>query len=99
MRHDRWWMLAHYYRRNGYVRVVNLARRDAEGSQRYKKGYEVRLVARDPDELEHIRSLLDACGYPVARPFVKAKQWVQPIYGRQYAEKFQALVKRRADRE
>ncbi len=73
-------VLRRYYKRNGYVRVPDAFRKDREGSE-YKKGYEVRLVAHDRDELRAIRDLLRDAGFRVPRFFAKQRQFVQPVYG------------------
>ncbi len=80
--------LAAFIGRNGYFRLPNSARREREGHQVYKKGYEVRLVAGSKSELRQIRSLLRRAGFSVAKPYAKAQQWVQPVYGRQAVERF-----------
>jgi hypothetical protein len=74
--------LAEYFRRNGYVRLPSFDRRAAE-SRQYKKGYEVRFVANSAPELQTIRQLLKAAGFPLAKPFVHSRQWRQPLYGRE----------------
>jgi hypothetical protein len=86
--------LAAYFRRNGYVRRLNPLRRKREG-QGYKKGDEVRLVAESYDELRAIRGLLRQAGFKVARPFRKARQWRQPVYGIDEVARFLKLVRRR----
>lgn len=72
--------LATFFRRNGYVRRSDPARRAEEG-QRYKKGDEVRLVAASDSELAEIRALLRRAGIKPARPFRKGNTWRQPVYG------------------
>jgi hypothetical protein len=72
--------LAVFFHRNGYVRRVDAVRRVQEG-QHYKKGAEVRLVAESRAELKEIRQLLRKAGFKLARPFAKARQWRQPVYG------------------
>jgi hypothetical protein len=69
------------FRRNGYVRVVNEERRRELG-QKYKKGYEVRLVARSKEELENMRRSLEKVGFKPGKPYKKRAQFVQPIYGK-----------------
>jgi hypothetical protein len=79
------------FQRNGYVRRLNPQRRAAE-PQTYKKGDEVRLVAESQAELRAIRRLLRAAGFTPGRAFRKAKQWRQPLYGRDAVARFLALV-------
>jgi len=84
--------LAAVFHRNGYVRRQNAGRLAAEGYRAYRKGDEVRLVASSPAELEEIRELLEAAGFVAGRPFAKARQWRQPVYGRAQVARFLALV-------
>ncbi len=80
------------FRRNGYVRRQSPARRAADGYRTYKKGDEVRLVAESASELQDIRRLLREAGFAPGRPFQKAGQWRQPVYGRESVTRFLALV-------
>lgn len=83
--------LAAYFHRNGYVRRVNAVRRMTKG-RLYKKGAEVRLVANSKAELAEIRRLLKQAGFKRARPFAKARQWRQPLYGVTEVARFLSLV-------
>jgi hypothetical protein len=83
--------LAAFFHRNGYVRRLNPARR-AKLKRRYHKGDEVRLVAESVAELRAIRRLLRAAGFKPGRPFAKARQWRQPVYGRAAVTRFLGLV-------
>jgi hypothetical protein len=83
--------LAGHFRRNGYVRRLDAVRRKKHG-QLYKKGAEVRFVARSKSELAEIRRLLRQSGFKVARPFAKGLQWRQPLYGVAAVARFLELV-------
>jgi hypothetical protein len=83
--------LAGFFRRNGYVRRPNLDRRLA-APRRYKKGYEIRLVAQTLTELQRIRRLLRAAGFEPGRAFAQAGHWRQPLYGRQPVARFLELI-------
>ena len=83
--------LRELFERNGYVRRLNPKRREKE-PRIYKKGDEVRLVARSSAELREIRRLLRTAGFVPGRPFQKAEQWAQPIYGRRVVARFLALI-------
>ena len=83
--------LAALFHRNGYVRRVNPVRRKVKG-RLYKKGAEVRLVATSTAELAEIRRLLKQAGFKRARPFAKARQWRQPLYGVAEVARFLFLV-------
>jgi hypothetical protein len=84
--------LARFFTRNGYVRRQNQRRLDEEGYMRYKKGDEVRLVAENRGELARIRSLLLRAGFRPGSPFVKGRQFRQPVYGRGEVRRFLGLV-------
>ena len=83
--------LAASFRHNGYMRKPNPDRRAAEPHE-YKKGYEIRLVADSLAELRTIRRLLRAAGFKPPAAFAKAKQWRQPIYGREAVARFLDLI-------
>jgi len=83
--------LAVYFHRNGYIRALDPVRRKRQG-RFYKKGAEVRLVANSAAELREIRRLLKQAGFKRARPFVKDRQWRQPLYGVAEVARFLALV-------
>lgn len=76
------------FRRGGYVRSADLAKRKERGSERYKKGYEVRFVLDTESELKDVRRLLKAAGYKPGKPFEKHAKIVQPVYGRVAVEAF-----------
>jgi len=84
--------LAYFFTRNGYVRAQNTKRLKEEGPGTYKKGAEVRLVARSEDELELMRDLLDQAGFKAGRPFRKGNQYCQPLYGKQAVDRFLEMV-------
>jgi len=85
--------LRFFFDRNGYVRWQNPHRLADEKQKRtYKKGDEVRLVARSIDELETIIRLLERADFKPGRPFEKANQWALPIYGRHEVARFLKLI-------
>ncbi|MDX9719673.1 MAG: hypothetical protein RBU37_02930 [Myxococcota bacterium] len=79
--------LVERFRHNVQIRTLDEEARARLGS-RYKKGYEVRLLAGDDDDLQLIRSLIQRVGLKVARPFKKRDRWVQPLYGKQAVDWF-----------
>ncbi len=83
--------LGEYYRRNGYVRKLDAPRRQEEKAK-YKKGMEIRLVARSPGELGEIRKLLLLAGFKLAKPFIKKRTWRQPLYGVGEVARFFELI-------
>ena len=52
----------------------------------------MRLTANTGAELLTVRRLLRAAGFKPGRPFRKAKQWRQPVYGRAAVPRFLELV-------
>ena len=80
-------LLISLFEKNGCVRLVDEKRRKELG-QKYKKGYEVRLVASSEEELENIRQLLQQSGFNLGKPYMKRLHYkrrvkfVQPIYGK-----------------
>ncbi|MBI5042849.1 MAG: hypothetical protein HZC10_03265 [Nitrospirae bacterium] len=81
------YLLMKYFKRNGYIRQRNEKLAKLLG-QRYKKGYEVRFVAKTENELREIRLLLNKTGFKLGKPFKKHKQLIEPVYGKQAVEKF-----------
>jgi hypothetical protein len=70
------------FRAGGYCRMADMEKRERAGSQRYKKGYEVRLVVATRAELAEVRRALRAVGFRDARSFLKHGKFAQPVYGR-----------------
>lgn len=85
-------LLAHFFERNGYVRTPNEERSQQLGYQKYKKGWEVRLIAETESELDQIRQALERFDFRLGKPWEKGNQIVQPIYGKQQYERFLALI-------
>lgn len=84
--------LARFFHRNGYVRWQNEECVSEDGWRVYKKGHEVRLVASSEEELAILRGLLEQAGFRPGRPFVKGRQYRQPIYGKRAVGRFLELV-------
>lgn len=84
--------LRELFRRNGYVRLQDPKLAKA-GSQVYKKGDEVRMVAGSRAELAETRSLLKGAGFKIGKPFPKGNQLRQPIYGREQVARLLALMR------
>jgi hypothetical protein len=72
--------LGRFFNRNAYCREPD-ACRQLEGYRKYKKGWEVRLVLRDEDEVAIVCSLLWRVGLSPGKPFRKSRRWVVPVYG------------------
>jgi hypothetical protein len=83
--------LVELFHRNGYMRVPNEALRQ-ESPRDYKKGYEIRLVARTQQELATMRRLLRQVDLRAGKPFPKHNQWVQPVYGREAMDLFKSWL-------
>ena len=84
-------ILSQLFHRNGCVRVPDSKLRKV-GSQTYKKGFELRFVARSETELKQIKRLLRSAGFKPGRPFQKGRQTVQPVYGRETVKKLCAVL-------
>jgi hypothetical protein len=84
-------LLKQFFQQHGYVRVANETRKEQLG-QKYKKGYEVRLVVKTQSELAHIRQLLHQIGFKAGKPFQKHSRIVQPIYGQSAVEWFSSTT-------
>jgi hypothetical protein len=85
-------VLGRFFHRNGYVRRQDAQRYEEQGYHKYKKGHEVRLVAQSQEELAEIRAALREAGFHPGRPFIKVRQWVQPLYGKDEVQRFLALI-------
>ncbi|MCP4091984.1 MAG: hypothetical protein GY747_00935 [Planctomycetes bacterium] len=88
--------LGRFFNRNAYCRQPS-AERLAEGYSKYKKGWEVRLILKDEDEVAIVCSLLWDVGLLPGKSFRKGKRWAVPIYGeeavsnlRKWGEEFAA---------
>lgn len=73
--------LASFFGRNGYVRQFDGQRRDELGTRVYKKGDEIRFVAKSESELEYMQKLLLVAGFRAGKPFRKGRQFCLPVYG------------------
>ncbi len=83
--------LVDLFHRNGYNRVPDETRR-AEEPRTYKMGYEIRLIAQNKAELAIIRRLLRTVGLKPGKPYSKANQWCQPVYGKSAMETFSQWI-------
>jgi hypothetical protein len=86
-------LLTAFLRRNGCIRLPN-KERQLEGHQIYKKGAEVRLVARSKKELMMIRRLLRQVRLRPGSPYPNGHQFVQPVYSQQAVDWFRSLLNR-----
>lgn len=73
--------LVQYLRDNSYARVPDETRQE-EGWSAYKKGFEMRIVVKTHDDVRKLRRLLQDASIKPGKAYKKAKQWVQPVYGR-----------------
>jgi len=76
------------FKERGYVRMPDLARREEEGSQTYRKGYEVRLPCATRTEANRIAKNLRAVGLKPGKPFAKGSGFAVPIYGKDAVDWF-----------
>lgn len=84
-------ILTKYFNRNGYMRIPNEYRRKIEKAE-YKKGYEIRFVAKSDSELSEIRQALKKVKFKFGKPFKKNKQIILPVYGKQLFDKFKVML-------
>lgn len=85
--------LAWFFERNGNVRVQDAERFKAEGWQKYKKGFEIRLTGLSEEKLAEVRNLLEQAGFKLARPFRHTRyHYAQPIYGKAAVARFLAFL-------
>ncbi len=82
--------LTDYLRANSYARVPSETRQE-EGWGAYKKGHELRIVVKTPDDLKKVRRLLQDASIKPGKAYRKARQWVQPVYGKQAVNALIAL--------
>lgn len=61
--------------------------------KKYEKGYEVRLVTKNEDELKKIRVAISELGLTVSNTFIKHNHTVQPIYSKALTLDFEKLKK------
>jgi hypothetical protein len=84
--------LSRFFKRNGYVRRQNRKRLSRDGHKIYKKGDEVRLTAKNLQELLYIDALATQAGFRTGEPFIKGRQYRLPIYGREAVQRFFQVV-------
>jgi hypothetical protein len=77
------------FRQNGYVRMPLQDKRELLG-QKYKKGYEVRLVAMSKAELKNFQQWIRIAGLTPGKPFEKTNRIIQPVYGAVAVKWFQS---------
>ena len=85
--------LAEIFLRNGYLRTRDKKKLKMNGAQNYKKGFEIRLVAKNRAELRMIRAAIKAMDLTVSKTFIKHNATIQPIYGKEITLKFKKLKK------
>ena len=85
--------LEEIFQRNGYLRIRNPDKWKLSGSSNYKKGFEIRFVSKNEDELQKIQASISSVGFKVCKPYLKGGHMVQPLYGKEITLQFQALKK------
>lgn len=91
-------ILTGFFLRNGILRSKNELRHRIFGSKKYKKGYEVRFVLKNQEEVDQVRAALIALEINVVKTFTKANQIVQPVYGEPLFKKMEK-VKKKAEKD
>ncbi len=81
--------LARFFNRNAYCRKPDSSRQQ-EGYSQYKKGWEVRIILKDEDEVAIVTRLLWKVGLAPGKPFRKSRRWAVPVYGQEAVTSLQA---------
>ena len=84
-------ILREFFLRSGYLRLRNGDKLAKHGSQEYKKGFEIRFVARDEKELELIRASISALNFTLSESYISNRRFIQPLYGKTITLKFKKL--------
>ncbi len=84
-------IINYYLNANAYMRLPNENRRKTD-KQKYKKGYEIRFVAKSDAECREIAHALEECGFNPGKPFKKGTQIIVPLYGREALIKLKELL-------
>jgi len=84
--------------RNGYVKIRNPQKWEQRRSNGYRKGFEIRFVSNDKEELHKIQDAISALGFKVCKPYNKARHMIQPLYGKDITLQFQDLKKQTLSR-
>jgi|GEM_PF-932405 len=84
-------ILEQAFLKNGYIRTRNERRLKKEGGLNYRKGFEVRLVLENKQELKLIQAAIVALDYNLSKTFINHGHIVQPIYGMDLSIQFQKL--------
>lgn len=79
--------LGRFFQRNSYCRRPD-ADRQQEGHRSYRKGWEVRLVLKDVDEVGLVSTLIRRVGLNPGKAFQKGRKWIVPIYGEEAVTSF-----------
>ena len=77
-----------YVHQNAYARIPNFDTRHRLSTEKYKKGWEVRVIVTGADVAEEVRELARKAGFRPGRPFAKGRQWAVPIYGAEAVDAF-----------
>jgi len=91
--------LEEIFQRNGYLRIRNPDKWKLSGSSNYKKGFEIRFVSKNEDELKKIQASISSIGFKICKPYLRGGHMVQPLYGKEIALQFQALKRLNIDTE
>jgi hypothetical protein len=79
---------------HSYHRRPNPERRERDGHRKYKKGWELRLVATTEQEARKLRQALHVIGIEAGQPFPKARQTIVPVYGRDQVVRLSKIASR-----
>ena len=81
-------VLKKLFRQRGFVRIADEERRSKD--PKYKKGWEVRLMAKTESELKQIQLWLVEVGFKPGKPYRHNSRLIQPLYGKDAVEWFRS---------
>ncbi len=92
-RRDALKIIRKYYAEGGRVRnrIEKRVLRESK-KQKYKKGFEVRIVVEDDTEYQELIQALCICDITAGRPYAHHSYWIVPIYGKKQVEWFEEEI-------
>jgi len=81
-------VLKEIFIRNDYIRIKDESKLKANGSQSYKKGYEIRFLPKEDIESERLQTAISTLNFYVSKTFMKHGRVVQPLYGKNITLEF-----------
>ncbi|MBI3194153.1 MAG: hypothetical protein HYZ34_06775 [Ignavibacteriae bacterium] len=91
-------ILKEVFLRSEDVRTPDKKLQTTQGTQKYKKGYEIRLTVYSADELESVKKKLRLYNVTYGKPFKKARRFIIPIYGKDTVKRFLLMMREKKHR-